>query len=255
MTTNNTTERKQRHQGTVILLTPRRKTTIGTNATRMIRSFVATCTAYNRISFRQMAPDENHGGTGSGAQQHAPARYWFARSSGISDLKTTKKNNEAMPNMVNGFISIDHQVTTRPFGFFHVDDAGKIDLQHHRVNHQPDKNRHRNRNVGVLEPSQEFRNRRQKLADEDTVPMHNITQTVRYFSKKLMPLLSVTIILRSADYKQIRQYQPDPDADKEYPSDLFEYDEKSATPFEARTFWANPTEIPAPSTSTQYPRA
>ena len=44
ITTNKTTDRKRVFQGTNISLTPKSRATIGTNATSIIRSLVATCT-------------------------------------------------------------------------------------------------------------------------------------------------------------------------------------------------------------------
>ncbi len=44
ITTNNTTDRISVSHGTLTPLTPSKNATIGVNATRIIRSFVATCT-------------------------------------------------------------------------------------------------------------------------------------------------------------------------------------------------------------------
>ena len=119
MTTNSTTDKISVSHGTDTLETPSRNFTIGTNATRIIRSLVATCTTvYAGSPFVRALHTKTIAVHGAAPSSTAPARYSVASSGVINALNTTKKNRLAMPYMVKGLMSqLTIQVTNRPFGF------------------------------------------------------------------------------------------------------------------------------------------
>lgn len=122
ITTKRITLTKRVLYGTITLETPSRNFTIGTKAIRMMRSFVATCTTvYAGFPFVRVLQTNTIAVQGAAPSNTAPARYCLARSSGISALKNTNRNSQAIPYIVKGLISqFVTQVIISPLGFFPI---------------------------------------------------------------------------------------------------------------------------------------
>ena len=58
---------------------------------------------------------------------------------------------------------------SQPFGLFHRSgNAGKVDLHHHRIDHDPDEDGHRNGNIGILPFGDRIREYREPFPDGQT---------------------------------------------------------------------------------------
>jgi hypothetical protein len=97
--------------------------------------------------------------------------------------------------MVNGLMSqLVTQVMKRPLGFCGHDDAFKVDLQHHGVDHHPDEYRDGDGHVGIGKPVQKRRNTRQKTTDQDTRRhAENDPHSEIFFKKPIPALFSFSI--------------------------------------------------------------
>ena len=120
ITTNRNTLRNSVLYGTVTFDTPRRNFTMGTNATRIIRSLVATCTTvYAGLPLVNLLQTKTMAVQGAAPSNTAPARYCVASSGAMNPLKITNKKKLAIPYIVNGLINqLVIHVINKPFGFF-----------------------------------------------------------------------------------------------------------------------------------------
>lgn len=91
---------------------------MGTNATRIMRSLVATyTTVYAGSPLVSALHTKTIAVQGTAPNSTAPARYSVASSGVMNALNTTKKNRLAMPYMVKGLMSqLTIQVTNSPWG-------------------------------------------------------------------------------------------------------------------------------------------
>ena len=118
ITTNSTTDNISVSHGTNTFETPSRNFTMGTNATGIMRSLVATCTTvYAGSPLVSALHTKTIAVQGTAPNSTAPARYSVASSGVMNALNTTKKNRLAMPYMVKGLMSqLTIQVTNSPWG-------------------------------------------------------------------------------------------------------------------------------------------
>ena len=123
-----------------------------------------------RVSLRQVAPYEHHGRTGSSTQKYSTRQIlsrqvpWKYRSvDHIEEEYSDTVHREGFDQPVGD--PGDHKPSRILPDF---PDTVEIDLKHHGIDHQPNEDRYRNRDVGIFELGKKVGNHRKKYADQHT---------------------------------------------------------------------------------------
>ena len=104
------------------------------------------------IALGEMAPNEDHRGTGSDAEQDHPCDDLGGFFGGDKADKKGFEEDDTEGSHCEGFDQpIDNEGEDQPFGFApDIFDAGEIDFEHHGIDHQPDQRSNEKIDAGNL---------------------------------------------------------------------------------------------------------
>ena len=122
-----------------------------------------------RVAFRQVAPDKDHRRAGRGTQKHSTGQIVFRQ---FLRNEVLENNVEKEPCDAKHREWFDQPVgDPRDEEAFRVFPdmlhALKVDLHHHRINHDPDQYGDRNGDLRIFQFVQELGNGRKKPTDQD----------------------------------------------------------------------------------------
>ncbi len=105
-----------------------------------------------------MTPHKHHGGTGGGTEQDSTGEIIGCKVGGDETLKQYEEEYPSDAKHCKGFYKpVCHPGDHKAFWIFaHIFYALKIHLEHHGVNHKPDKNCNGYGNIGILKGGEEI---------------------------------------------------------------------------------------------------